>query len=100
MSSYTPAVLIAPVAEPVMAQNLCVKIVCFEGGVVNMGLRSLKEKEAVMINHLRSSVQMQESGYIPPCIIMNKLFRLSKTLNGGVTLVELTLLALKLKWVV
>ena len=66
-----------------------------------MGLRALKEKEAVMINKLRSSVQMEEGGYIPSIVIMNKLFRLSTTLNERATLVvELTLLALKLKLVV
>lgn len=74
MPSYTPAVLIALVAEPVMTQNLRVEIVRFEGGVMNMGLGSFKEKEAVMVNKLRSSVQMEESGYVPPTVIMNKLF--------------------------
>jgi hypothetical protein len=56
MSSHTPTVLVAFVAEPVVAQHLCVKIMCFKRGVMDMAFRSLEEEETVVVDELSTSI--------------------------------------------
>ena len=38
------------VSQPIMAQNLAIKIMRLEAGVVDMGFRSFEEKEAVVVD--------------------------------------------------
>lgn len=88
MTANPPTVLITLVAKPVVAQDLGVKVVCFERRVVHMRLGALEEEEAVVINLDEAAVEMQECGSIPPILVVNQLLRSYQTLPRQHRLVE------------
>ena len=57
MSSHTPAYLILFMAQPVMAEYLSVKVVCFEGSVVYVASGPFEEEESVVVDKgIRASI--------------------------------------------
>lgn len=61
MSSHTPAYLIAFMAQPVVAEYLSVKVMCFKGSVVHVAFGPFEEEESVMVDEgIRSSVNAIE----------------------------------------
>jgi hypothetical protein len=73
MSPYTPAVLVSLVPQPVVAEDLGVKVVCLERRVVDVrGPGSLKEEEAVMVHELVSPVESKEDGHVDALLVVNQ----------------------------
>jgi len=60
MSAYAPAVLIALLVQPGVAQHLDIEIKDLEARVVHVELGPLEEEEAVVVHHLGAPVQVQE----------------------------------------
>ena len=75
MPSDTPTVLIALVPQPVVTQNLSIKVVCLKGRVMNMHLWAFEEKEAVVVDLDVATVQSEEDGDILAGIVMDELPR-------------------------
>lgn len=73
MTTNPPAVFVAFTPEPVVAQHLSIEIVCLEGGVVYVGLWAFEEEEAVVVDQLGATVQVEEGGYVSPGRIVNQL---------------------------
>ena len=73
VSSNTPAVLVALMAKPVVAEHLGIEIVCLEGGVMDVHLGTFKEEEAMVIHQLVSAVEPEEDGLVDTLIVMDKL---------------------------
>lgn len=64
VAADAPAVLVALVAQPVVAQDLGVKVVRLERGVVHVALGALEEEEAVVVDFFVAAVQPEEDGYV------------------------------------
>lgn len=60
MSAYSPAVLVALVAQPVVSEHLRVKIMALERRVVNVRDWSLKEEKRVMVDVGRAAIEVKE----------------------------------------
>lgn len=54
MSPNTPAIHVALLSQPVVTKDLCVEVDGLKRGVVDVGLRSLKEEETVVIDRFRA----------------------------------------------
>lgn len=74
VAADAPAVLVALVAQPVVAQDLGVEVVGLEGGVVHMALGALEEEEAVVVDLLVAAVQPEEDGYVFVLVVIVELF--------------------------
>lgn len=74
VAPHAPAVLIALVAQPVVAQDLGVEVVGLEGRVVDVALGALEEEEAVVVDLLVAAVQPEEDGYILVLVVVVELF--------------------------
>ena len=68
-----PAVGVALLAQPVVAEHLGVKVVGFEGGVVDVRLGTLEEEEAVVVDEFGAAVETEEDGYIDVVVVMHEL---------------------------
>ena len=73
VSPNTPAVLVALLCQPIVSQKLGVKIDCLERGVMDVRFRPFEEEEAVMVNRLQASIQMQKGGDISSLVIIDQL---------------------------
>ena len=73
MSSHSPAVLVALLPEMVMTQELGVEIIRLVGGVMDVILGTLEEKEAVVVDKFGSTVEVEESGDIRPVLVIDDL---------------------------
>lgn len=62
MAAYAPTKLVTLFSQPVVAQDLGVKIVRFERGVVDVELGALKEEEAVMVDEFLATCQAEKHG--------------------------------------
>jgi hypothetical protein len=66
----TPAVFIALVTHPVVAEHLGVEVVRLEGRVMDMGgSRAFEEEEAVVVNKLRSAVESHEDSVVHSVLV-------------------------------
>lgn len=74
VSPDTPAVGIALVAEPVVAEDLGVKVVRLKGRVVDVHLGPLEEEEAVVIHQLVAPIQAEEDRDVDAGVVMDQLF--------------------------
>lgn len=74
VAAHAPAVLVALVAQPVVAQDLGVEVVSLEGGVVHVALGALEEEEAVVVDLLVAAVQPEEDGYVLVFVVVVELF--------------------------
>lgn len=74
VAAHAPAVLVALVAQPVVAQDLGVKVVGLEGGVVHVALGALEEEKAVVVDLLVAAVQPEEDGYVLVFVVVVELF--------------------------
>jgi hypothetical protein len=70
-----PAVLIALVAKPIMAQNLGIEVVRLKGRVVDVRPGTLEEEEAVMVYKVVSSVEPKKDGLVDSIVIVYELRR-------------------------
>lgn len=73
VSTYTPAVLVALVPQPVVTEDLGVKVVCLKGRVMNMALWTLEEEEGVVVDLLATAVEAEEDCFIFAASIVNEL---------------------------
>lgn len=73
MAPHAPAVLVALVAQPVVAEDLGVKVVRLEGRVVHVALGALEEEEAVVVDLLVAAVQTEEDGYVFVFVVVVEL---------------------------
>ena len=64
VSPDAPTVLIAFVTEPIVSQNLCIKVMRFKGWMMDMRLWALEKEEAVMVDKLLSASQTIEDNDI------------------------------------
>jgi hypothetical protein len=62
VAADAPAVGVALVAEPVVAEDLDVEVVGLEGGVVDVELWALEEEEGVVVDELLAEVEAEEGG--------------------------------------
>lgn len=83
VAADAPAVLVALVAEPVVAQDLGVEVVGLEGGVVHVALGALEEEEAVVVDLLVAAVQPEEDGYVLVFVVVVELFGTGCQLRCG-----------------
>lgn len=74
VAADSPAVLVALVAQPVVAQDLGVEVVGLEGGVVHVALGALEEEEAVVVDLLVAAVQPEEDCYVLVLVVIVELF--------------------------
>lgn len=74
VAADSPAVLVALVAQPVVAQDLGVEVVGLEGGVVHVALGTLEEEETVVVDLLVAAVQPEEDGYVFVLVVIVELF--------------------------
>jgi predicted transcriptional regulator len=72
-----PAVLIAFVAQPVVAEDLGVEVVRLEGRVVHVRLGPLEEEEAVVVDALGAAVEAEKDGLVDAGVIVDELFCIS-----------------------
>lgn len=56
MASDAPTILVPFVPQPIVAQDLCVEIVCLERRMMDLGGRPLNEEEDVVVDFLAPSV--------------------------------------------
>jgi hypothetical protein len=68
-----PAVLVTLVAQPVVAQDLGVKVVRLKRGVVHVALGALEEEEAVVVYFFVAPVQAEEDGYVLVVVVVVEL---------------------------
>lgn len=80
VAPHAPAVLVALVAQPVVAQDLGVKVVGLKGRVVHVALGALEEEEAVVVDLFVAAVQPEEDGDVLAAVVVVELW-------GGVSLV-------------
>lgn len=64
MPAHAPAVLVAPVPQPVVAEDLGVEVVGLEGGVVDVELGALEEEEGVVVHEVLAAVEAEEGCYV------------------------------------
>lgn len=65
MPPYAPAVLVALVPQPVVAQHLRVVVERLKAAVVHVrGARALEEEEAVVVDLLGALVEAEEDGHV------------------------------------
>lgn len=81
--SDAPAVLITLVPQPIVPQDLGVKIVRLKGRVVDVELWALEKKEGVMVDLLVSAVETEEDGYIFAFVVVDELARHSVSMFRG-----------------
>lgn len=62
--AHAPAVLVAPVPQPVVAEDLGVEVVGLEGGVVDVELGALEEEEGVVVHEVLAAVEAEEGCYV------------------------------------
>lgn len=74
VAADAPAVLVALVAQPVVAQDLGVKVVRLKGRVVDVALGALEEEEAVVVDLFVAAVQPEEDGYVFVFVVVVELF--------------------------
>lgn len=74
VAADAPAVLVALVSQPVVAQDLRVKVVRLKGGVVHVALGALEEEEAVVVDLFVAAVQPEEDGYVLVGVVVVELF--------------------------
>lgn len=74
VAADAPAVFVALVAQPVVAQDLGVEVVSLEGGVVHVALGTLEEEETVVVDLLVATVQPEEDGYVLVLVVVVELF--------------------------
>ena len=74
VAAYAPAVLVALVAQPVVAEHLGVKVVRLEGRVVHVALGPLEEEEAVVVYFFVAAVQPEEDCYVFVGVVVVELF--------------------------
>ena len=77
--AYAPAVLVAVLPEPVVAQHLGVEIMRLEGGVVHVILGAFEEEETVMVYKLIASVQAEKGCDVYIVVVVHELSRVSAT---------------------
>lgn len=70
-----PAVFVALVAQPVVAQDLGVKIVRLKGRVVHVALGPFEEEEAVVVYFFVAAVQPEEDCYVLVVVIVVELYK-------------------------
>jgi hypothetical protein len=73
MAPDTPAVLVSPLAQPIMAQNLGVKVVRLKRGVMDVHLGAFEKEEAVVVDKLVASVEPEEDGDVDLVVVVNEL---------------------------
>lgn len=73
MAPDAPAVGIPFLAQPVVAQDLGVKVVCFKRGVVNMHFRALEKEEAVMVDQDVAPIEPEEDRDVDVVVVVNEL---------------------------
>lgn len=73
VSSNTPTVLITLMTEPVVTEHLSVKVVRFEGRVVDVHLGTFKEEEAVVVHKVVSAVESEKDSLVDTFIVVDKL---------------------------
>lgn len=73
VAPHAPAVLVALVAQPVVAQDLGVKVVRLKGRVVDVALGALEEEEAVVVDLFVAAVQPEEDGYVLVFVVVVEL---------------------------
>ena len=69
MSAYAPTVPVSLLAQPVVAEDLGVEVVRFEGRVMGVELGALVEEEGVMVDPLLAAVQPPEHGMVGTAVI-------------------------------
>lgn len=77
VSPNAPAVLVALLAEPVVAEQLGVEVVRLVRRMVHVRLRPLEEEEAVVVHELLAPVEVEEGCDILAARIVYQLTRLS-----------------------
>lgn len=82
VAADAPAVLVALVAQPVVAEDLGVKVVRLEGRVVHVALGALEEEEAVVVDLLVAAVQPEEDGYVFVFVVVVELFYVSSACDA------------------
>lgn len=73
--AHAPAVLVAVLPEPVVAQHLGVEIMRLEGGVVHVILGAFEEEETVMVYKLIASVQAEKGCDVYIVVVVHELFK-------------------------
>lgn len=73
VAPHAPAVLVALVAQPVVAQDLGVEVVRLEGRVVHVALGPLEEEEAVVVHLLVAAVQPEEDCNVLVVVVVVEL---------------------------
>lgn len=73
VSPNTPAVGVALLAQPVVAEHLGVEVVGFEGGVVDVRLGALEEEKAVVVDEFGAAVETEEDGYVDVVVVVHEL---------------------------
>lgn len=75
VAADAPAILVALVAQPVVAEDLGVEVVGLEGGVVHVVLGALEEEEGVVVDALLAAVDAEEGGDVAALGVVDELRR-------------------------
>lgn len=73
VSTHPPTIGVTLLAEPVMAENLGIKVVSLEGGMVDVHLGTLEEEEAVVVYPFFATVEAQEDGFVDALVVVDEL---------------------------
>ena len=73
VAADAPAVLVALLAQPVVAEHLGVKVVRLKRRVVDVHLGALKEEEAVVVDQLVAAVQPEEDRLVDALLVVYEL---------------------------
>lgn len=64
MPAHAPAVLVSPFLQPVVAEDLQIKIVHLERRVVDVAFWTFVEEEAMMVDELIATVEVEERRHV------------------------------------
>lgn len=73
MTPNAPTAFVALMSQPVVSQDLSVKVMRLKGGVMNMGLWSLEKEKAVMIHQVISAIEAIESNHVVSFWVVSQL---------------------------
>ena len=75
MAADAPAVGVPLMAQPVVAEHLCIKVVRLKRRMVDMHLGALEEEEAVVVDQVVAAVQPEEDGHVDIVVVVDELLR-------------------------
>lgn len=73
MAPDAPAVSVPLLAQPIVTQDLGVKVVRLERGMMDMHLGAFEKEEAVVVDELVAPVETEEDGDVDVVVVVHKL---------------------------